>query len=128
VAVAAVALGAVMVEKHFTLDRSGGGPDDSFSMEPEEFTRMVTDIRTIEQALGSVSYDLTEGQKASLCFRRSLFVVKDIAKGERFTEQNVRSIRPGYGLHPRYLDTVIGATAAIDIKRGTPLEESMAIG
>jgi len=121
VAVAAVALGACVVEKHFTLRRADGGPDSAFSMEPEEFARMVQDIRQAEQALGAVSYTRTVGEEHSLVFRRSLFVVSDMKQGEPFTEQNVRSIRPGYGLHPRHLDEVLGKRAACDVARGAPL-------
>lgn len=121
VAIAAVALGATVIEKHFTLSRADGGPDGSFSMEPHEFKQMVQDIRTVEKALGSVCYDLTEKQKESKVFRRSLFVVEDIAAGEPFTEQNVRSIRPGYGLPPKYLPLVLGRIAKYDLSKGTPL-------
>lgn len=121
VAVAAVALGAKVVEKHFTLSRSGGGPDDSFSMEPDEFRCMVNDIRTVEKALGQVCYSPTEAQLRSRKNRRSLYAVKDIAAGEILTAENVRSIRPGYGLHPRYLDVVMGRRAQTDIAMGTPL-------
>lgn len=121
VAVAAVALGATVVEKHFTLARADGGPDSSFSMEPQELKQMVHDIRTVEKALGRVCYDLTEKQKESAVFRRSLFVVRDMRVGEKFTPENVRSIRPGYGLHPRYLDVVLGKHAKCDLATGTPL-------
>jgi pseudaminic acid synthase len=121
VAVAAVALGANVIEKHFTLSRADGGPDSAFSMEPEEFKQMVHDIRTVEKALGRVSYNQTGKEKESAVFRRSLFVVKDIKQGELFTVENVRSIRPGYGLHPRYLAQVIGRRSAKDIFAGTPL-------
>ncbi|MCL2654211.1 MAG: pseudaminic acid synthase [Coriobacteriia bacterium] len=121
VAVAAVALGATVVEKHFTLDRSGGGPDDSFSMEPEEFAPMITDIRIAALARGKVQYEPTGSQSASLRFRRSLFVVQDISAGEMFTKENVRCIRPSDGLHPRYYEAVLGKCASCDVKRGTPL-------
>lgn len=121
VAVAAVALGATVIEKHFTLSRADGGPDGSFSMEPHEFKQMVQDIRTVEKALGSVCYDLTENQKESALFRRSLFVVQDIKAGEVFTTENVRSIRPGYGLHSRYLDIIEGKRANCNLTVGTPL-------
>ena len=121
VAVASVALGACIVEKHFTLSRKDVGPDSSFSMEPNEFKAMVEDIRTVEKALGKISYEITEKQKDSCVFRRSLFAVKDIRKGEKFTEENIRSIRPGHGLHTRYLGEIIGRYASRDIKRGTPL-------
>lgn len=121
VAVAAVALGARMVEKHFTLSRADGGPDGNFSMEPAEFKQMVQDIRTVEKALGTVNYAVTEAQKSSKIFRRSLFVVQDVKAGEQFTTENVRCIRPGYGLPPRYLDVIVGRSAKYDIARGTPL-------
>ena len=121
VAVAAVALGACVVEKHFTLSRSDGGPDSAFSMEPHEFKQMVEDIRVVEKALGQVSYNLTEKEKESAVFRRSLFVVEDIEKGDIFTTKNVRCIRPGFGLHPRHLPHVLGKESKQAIKKGTPL-------
>lgn len=121
VAVAAVALGATVIEKHFTLVRADGGPDGAFSMEPAEFKQMVDDIRTVEKALGSVSYEITEKQKASAIFRRSLFVVNDIEAGEAFTPKNVRSIRPGHGLHTRHLPLILGRQARVALHRGTPL-------
>ena len=122
VAVASIALGACIVEKHFTLSRNNPGPDISFSMEPEEFKAMVEDIRTVEKALGKVSYDITEKQKDSCVFRRSLYAVKDIKKGEKFTEENIRSIRPGDGLHTRYLKYVLRRKAKKNIEKGTPLK------
>ena len=121
VAIASVALGAKIIEKHFILDRNLGGPDAAFSMEPAEFKQMVKSIREVEKSLGKVTYDLTEKQKKSRTFSRSLFVVKDIKKGEMFTEENVRSIRPGYGLHPKYLSDVLGKKANINLKKGTPI-------
>lgn len=121
VAVGAVAVGARIIEKHFTLARADGGPDSVFSMEPHEFRQMVQDIRTVEKALGTVCYDLTPKQKESRVFRRSLFVVKDMKAGEVFTEENVRSIRPGYGLPPKMLDIVLGCRVARDLSMGTPL-------
>ena len=125
VAVAAVALGACIVEKHFTLSRDIPGPDSAFSLEPHEFKEMVEAIRTVEKALGKVSYEVGEREKASRVFRRSLFVVKDMKAGEVFTEENVRSIRPGYGLPPKFLKEVLGRRAACDIKAGTPLDWKM---
>ncbi len=117
----AVALGAKMVEKHLTLRRADGGPDGAFSMEPAEFARMVSDIRTLELALGSPEYSLTEKQETEREGARSLFVVKDIQAGEPFTPENVRSIRPGQGLHTQYYEQVLGKTAATHIAKGTPL-------
>ncbi len=121
VPIASVALGAVMVEKHFILDRNLGGPDSAFSLEPEEFKAMVSAIRQVEKALGKVSYELTERQKAMRKFSRSLFVAKDMKAGEIFTEENVRSVRPAVGLHPKYLKDILGRRARFDIKAGTPL-------
>lgn len=121
VSVAAVALGACIIEKHFTLSRSEAGPDSAFSLEPHEFKRMVDAVRVAEKALGTVGYAVTEKEAASRVFRRSLFVVQDMAPGEVFTTANVRSIRPGYGLHTRYIEKVLGRSAAKTIKRGTPL-------
>jgi len=125
VAIASVALGAKLVEKHFILDRNLGGPDSAFSMEPEEFKQMVKSIREVEKALGKVTYDLTEKQKKSRELSRSLFVVKDIKKGEVFTEDNVRSIRPGYGLEPKYLKDILGKRAKKNIKKFTQLKWEM---
>ena len=119
--VVAVTLGARVIEKHFILDKLIGGPDASFSLDEKEFTEMVSAVRQAKRAVGQVSYELTEKVKASRKFARSLFVVKDIKKGEKFTEENVRSIRPGYGLHPKYLKEVIGKVAKDDLERGTPL-------
>lgn len=121
VPVAAVALGARIVEKHFTFARSDGGPDSAFSLEPNEFKKMVEAVRITEVALGSVHYGITEKDAKSRMLRRSLFVVEDVKAGDEFTSENVRSIRPGYGLHTRYLDDVMGRTASQDIDRGTPL-------
>lgn len=121
VAIAAVALGARVVEKHFTLSRADGGPDSAFSMQPEEFKDMVSDIRAAERSLGKVSYALTDKERETRIFRRSLFVVRDMKAGEVFTEDSVRSIRPGHGLAPKFLPSVLGQKAAGDIQRGTPL-------
>ena len=125
VAVGAVALGAKIIEKHFTLSRADGGPDSAFSIEPAEFKQMVQDIRIVEKALGTVSYELTEKQKESIVFRRSLFVVKDMKAGDIFTEENVRSIRPGHGLAPKYLQQILGRRTKHKISRGTPLAWDM---
>jgi len=125
VPVAAVSLGACIIEKHFTLSRSTPGPDSAFSLEPAEFKNMVDAIRTAEKALGKVSYEVSGQEQKSRVFRRSLFVVKDMTAGEVFTSENVRSIRPGQGLHPRYLKDVLGRRAACNIKRGTPLSREL---
>ena len=121
VPVTAVAMGACIIEKHFTLSRAAGGPDAAFSLEPQEFKAMVEAVRTAERALGRVNYDVTKKEQASRMFRRSLFVVQDIAAGEQFTEQNVRSIRPSNGLAPKHQAEVLGRRATQDIARGTPL-------
>ncbi len=121
VPVTAVALGAKVVEKHFILDKSVGGPDASFSMLPHEFARMAQRIRQAEDALGRVDYSITAQKKRSRLHGRSLFAIKDIRQGEQFTPENVRSIRPGYGLPPKEMGKVLGARASQDIKRGTPL-------
>ncbi len=121
VAIASVALGAKVIEKHFILDRDLGGPDAVFSMEPEEFKEMVKSVRDVEKALGKVSYELSEKVEKSKVFARSLFVVKDMKEGECITEENVRSIRPGYGMHPKYFKEVIGKKIRKDVKKGTPL-------
>jgi pseudaminic acid synthase len=124
-AICAVALGAAMIEKHFVLDRNLGGPDASFSMEPSEFALMVEQIRMIERALGAVSYELSDKMKANRKFSRSLFVVKDIQAGDTFTEDNVRSIRPGDGIGPKYLKDILGKKSLYNIDTGTPLSEDM---
>ncbi len=116
-----IPFGVSMIEKHLTLDRSAGGVDDAFSMEPAEFAEMVRNVRIMEEALGSYEYKLTDKQIAERKLSRSLFVVKDIKKGERITEENVRSIRPGNGMHTKHYDEVLGRTAAVDIEKGTPL-------
>ncbi|MBN2121146.1 MAG: pseudaminic acid synthase [Candidatus Omnitrophica bacterium] len=121
VAVAAVSLGAVVVEKHFTLSRSIKSPDSFFSLEPSEFKQLVENLRVVEKALGEVSYKLTPGQKKSKVFRRSLFVTKDIKRGLSFSEDNIRSVRPSYGLKPKYLEDILGKKARRALKRGSPL-------
>jgi pseudaminic acid synthase len=121
VPVAAVSLGACIIEKHLTLSRTAGGPDSAFSLEPEEFKAMVGGVRTAEKALGSVHFGVSDREGRSRVFRRSLFVVRDLKKGEKFSSENVRSIRPGDGLHTRHLAEVLGKTAALDIAQGTPL-------
>ena len=121
IAAGAVALGARFIEKHFILDKTIGGPDASFSLDPIEMKALVQSVRDIESALGQVNYTLTEKMKSIKDFSRSLFVVKDIQKGEVLTKENVRSIRPGFGLHPKYYDVVLGQRAKIDLFKGTPL-------
>lgn len=121
VPVAAVSLGAKIVEKHLTLSRADGGVDAAFSLEPEEFAEMVRSVRVAEQALGRACYVVSGEEEASRCFRRSLFVVRDVAAGEALTESNVRSIRPGHGLAPKYYGQVLGKRAVCAIPRGTPL-------
>ena len=120
--IASVALGARIIEKHFILDRKIGGPDAVFSMEPYEFKSMVEAVRDVEKAMGTVNYDLTEKTMKSREFSRSLFAVKDIGAGESLTEKNIRSIRPGFGLHPRYLNEILGKKTRKYIKKGTPMD------
>ena len=119
--VAAVALGAVMIEKHFTLARADGGVDSTFSLEPEEMHQLVIETERAWQSLGRISYGASEAEKKSMVFRRSLYVVKDMQAGEAFSAENVRAIRPGFGLPPKYLETVIGKHARTALKRGTAL-------
>lgn len=122
-AVTSVAMGACLIEKHVTMDRNGGGADDSFSLEPHELKALCKDTRTAWEALGKVNYERTEAEKGNVKFRRSLYVVKDILKGEKFTCDNVRSIRPGFGLHPSYYEDVIkNRFSKCDIKAGTALK------
>ncbi|MEO9275715.1 pseudaminic acid synthase [Marinomonas sp. 5E14-1] len=120
-AVASVALGACLIEKHVTLDRTGGGPDDSFSLEPKELTQLCQDTKTAWQSLGQVNYEKTEAEKGNIKFRRSLYFVQDIKAGEVITDEHVRSIRPGYGLAPKHLDDILGKTALQDVSFGTPV-------
>ena len=125
VPVAAVALGARIVEKHLTLSRSIPGPDSAFSLEPQEFKAMVDAVRTAEKALGKAQYEMTAQEEASRIFRRSLFVIKDMKSGETFSEENVRSIRPSHGLPTKYLKEIRGKKASCDIARGIPLRRDM---
>ncbi len=125
VPVAAVAVGACIIEKHITLSRANEGPDSAFSLEPHEFKAMVEAVRVAEKALGVVYYGVSEAEVKSCAFRRSLFVVKNMKAGELFTDQNIRSIRPGYGLHTRYLPEILGRHACKDISCGTPLMWSL---
>lgn len=123
VPVVATCFGAKIIEKHFILDRSVGGPDASFSMNEEEFKSMVEAVREAEKAIGKVDYSLTEKQKGGKQFARSLYVVEDVAEGEIFTKENIRPIRPGYGLHPKYHKEVLGKKALTTIERGTALKK-----
>ena len=125
VPIAAVALGANVIEKHFILDRKQGGPDSSFSLEPEEFKSMVDAVRDVEKALGIVNYDLTSGKLNSRKMSRSLFVVEDMKKGEIFSFQNIKSIRPGFGLPPQNINSFINKRAKKDILKGTPLDYNL---
>lgn len=124
VALAAAALGAELIEKHFILDRSIGGPDSSFSMTPLEFEEMVHHVREVSASVGTVDYSLDEKKKGSRKYARSLFVVKDVRKGEPVTADNVRSIRPGNGLAPKYYEEILGKCFSRDIERGTPMEKA----
>ena len=121
VPVAAVALGACIIEKHLTLSRAEKGPDSDFSLEPHEFKAMVDAVRITERALGKVHFGVSPQESKSRIFRRSLFVVEDMKRGDAFTATNLRSIRPGHGLHTRYLPEIVGKHAACDIDRGTPM-------
>jgi pseudaminic acid synthase len=123
VPIAAVALGACIIEKHLTLRRADGGPDSAFSLEPDEFREMVEAVRVAEKSFGEVSYALTKAEQSSRVFRRSLFAVEDIQAGQQFTTDNVRSIRPSHGLHPGLLGRLLGRRATRTIKRGSPLNE-----
>jgi pseudaminic acid synthase len=125
VSVASVALGATVIEKHFTLNRSDGGVDSSFSMEPAEMTQLVIETERAWQALGQVSYGTTEAEKKSKLFRRSLYVVQDLKAGDILTSKNLKSIRPGLGLPTKYLEVVLGKTVKHDVKRGTGLNWSL---
>lgn len=122
VAVASVALGATVIEKHFTLSRAEGGVDAAFSMEPSEFKSLVIETERAWQSLGKVKYGPTREEKASLKFRRSIYVSKDIRVGEKFTKENIKIVRPGYGLEPKYYEQIIGLEAKKDYKRGQPLQ------
>ena len=120
-AVASVALGAAVIEKHFTLSRAEGGVDAAFSLEPAEMAQLVRECRTAALALGAVSYERAEQEQKSLQFRRSLYVVEDMKAGDVFTEKNLRRIRPGMGLSPKYYDVLLGRCVKCDVKRGTPV-------
>ena len=122
--IAAVALGACVIEKHITLKRSDGGPDASFSLEPKEFASLVSSIRIAQYAIGKPNYDPSDNEKENKTFRKSLIVTKDIQKGEKFTKDNVRSLRPGHGLAPKSYRQVLKKRASKDIARATPLSQS----
>lgn len=127
VAVASVALGACAIEKHFTLRRADGGVDSAFSLEPQELHSLVVEAERAWQALGAVRYGATEKEKKSLVFRRSLYVVQDLNAGDVLTRQNVRAIRPGLGLPPKHLDSILGRKIRRDAKRGTPLTADLVV-
>ncbi|WP_324024719.1 pseudaminic acid synthase [Maribacter sp. BPC-D8] len=118
----ATALGANVIEKHFILDKSIGGPDADFSLDTEEFTRMVTEVRNTEKLIGKVSYEISEKIRNNRKFARSLFIVEDVRIGDLITKDNIRSIRPGYGMHPKFFHEILGKTFTGSFKRGTPLE------
>jgi N-acetylneuraminate synthase len=121
VSVSSVALGASVIEKHFTLNRDDGGVDSIFSMEPDEMAQLVEEAKRAWGALGKISYGPTESEKKSLCFKRSLYIVEDIKAGDILTIKNIRAIRPGLGLPPKYFESIIGKKIKVDAKRGTPL-------
>lgn len=121
-AIASVALGACLIEKHVTMDRKGGGADDSFSLEPAELAQLCKDTKTAWLAIGKVNYERTEAEKGNVKFRRSLYVVKDIKVGEELTHENVKSIRPGFGIAPKHLNEVIGKKATKNLSKGTALK------
>lgn len=121
VPIASIAMGATVIEKHFTIRRSDGGVDSAFSMEPQEFSQMIEEVNRAKDAIGDVHFGLTEAEKRSRVFRRSIYISEDIKKGEKFTSNNLRVIRPGLGLEPKFLDQVLGHMAKDDFKKGTPL-------
>ena len=114
-------MGASIIEKHFTLDRNNGGPDDSFSLEPEELKNLCTDSKIAWESLGQISYERKKSEQKNAIFRRSLYVVQDIKAGEIVTKKNVKSIRPGFGIAPKFFEQVMGRVALNDIYRGKPL-------
>ncbi|MGE4534748.1 pseudaminic acid synthase [Halomonas sp.] len=127
-AITSVALGASLIEKHFTLDRNGGGPDDSFSLEPAELAALCRDAKTAWQALGQVDYGRKSSEQGNVQFRRSLYFVKDLKAGDVITEDAVRSVRPGYGLAPKYWDRVIGQVVGREVSANTPVSASSVVG
>lgn len=120
-AITSIAMGASIIEKHFTLDRRGGGPDDSFSLEPDELKKLCKDSKTAWESLGKANYEIKKSEQQNLIFRRSLYVVQDIKSGEIITQENVKIIRPGYGLAPKFIEQVMGRMVLHDINRGQPL-------
>ena len=123
--ISSVSLGASIIEKHFTLNRDGGGPDDSFSIEPNELKYLCKSSKTVWESLGKINYDRTPSEVENLIFRRSLYFVKDIRKGEIISDDHVRSIRPGYGMAPKYLDKIIGQRVNQDISEGTRVNNNL---
>ena len=123
--IVAVTLGAKVIEKHFILDKSIGGPDADFSLDVSEFTEMVSKVRDAEKLLGTVSYEISDKVKNNKKFARSLFVCENVKKGDTITKENIRSIRPGYGLHPKYYDEILGKTFSEDVQRGEPFNKNM---
>lgn len=123
-AIAAVALGAVIIEKHFTLDRKAGGPDDSFSIEPKELKQLIIDVKTAWQALGKIDYSCKPTEENNIKYRRSLYFIKDMKAGDLISYETVRSVRPGYGLEPKYYEEIIGKKIITDVKANTPVERS----
>jgi pseudaminic acid synthase len=121
VSVVATCFGAKIIEKHFILNHSIGGPDASFSMDEKEFTEMVKAVRKAEQMMGKVDYEMTEKKKKSRQFSRSLFVVEDVKEGDILTKENVRSIRPGFGMHTKHFSDIIGKEFKQNVEKGTPL-------
>ncbi len=127
VPVVATCFGAKIIEKHFILDRSIGGPDASFSMNEQEFSDMVKAVREAEKAMGVVDYTLTDKQRKGKAFSRSLYVVEDVPAGQKLTVKNVRSIRPGFGMHPKHYPEILGKKAARDLEKGESLNWDMVV-
>jgi len=125
VSIASVALGATVIEKHFTLERADGGVDSAFSMEPAEFKMLVEESKKAWESLGKVSYERSETEKKSLLFRRSLYIAEDVKAGDVLNEKNLRAIRPGLGLAPKYYEGLLGKKVKRDLKKGTPLDWTM---
>jgi N-acetylneuraminate synthase len=126
-AIASVVMGASIIEKHFTLDRTGGGADDIFSLEPKELTALCSDSKKTWQALGKVDYGIKPSEQANIKFRRSLYFIKSLSAGDTITEDAVKSIRPGYGMQPKYLEGVIGKRVSVDVVFGTPVTKDIVI-